>query len=153
MRARQTMKRQVQTVSPNATVAEAAALMRSSSHGTLPVVGPEGELLGVLTKTELVRRCLPEYIEEVGDLYRSDDFKPFQDKVEEVALLPVQDLMDGEPLTVDEDTPLAEVAALMVTHGARQLPVVRDGILVGIVGLQDIVDEIAWPEPEGEKQP
>jgi CBS domain-containing protein len=152
MRAKQTMKRQVQTVSPNAAVAEAAALMRSSGHGTLPVVSSEGELLGVITKTELVRRCLPEYIDEIGDLYRSGEFKPFQDKVEEVALLPVQDLMDEEPLTVEEDTPLAEVAALMVAHGARQLPVVREGALVGIVGLQDIVDEIAWPEPRAEKE-
>ncbi len=152
MRAGEAMKREVQTVSPNATVAEAARLMQATGHGTLPVVGQEGELVGVVTKSELVRRCLPEYLDEVGDLFRSGEFQPFQDKVAELGLLAVQDVMHAEPLAVNEDTPLAEVAAMLITHHLEQVPVVREGRLIGIVGLQDIVGEIAWPEPEGEHQ-
>jgi CBS domain-containing membrane protein len=146
------MKREVDTVSPNATAAEAARLMQTSRHGTLPVVDQTGKLLGVITRAALVRRCLPEYLEQVGDLYRSGEFRPFVDKVHEVGLLSVRDLMEEKPLVVQEDTPLAEVAAQMVTHGAGQVPVVREGRLAGIIGLQDIVDEIAWPEPEGEHE-
>jgi CBS domain-containing protein len=153
MRARDTMKREVTTVSPNATVAEAARLMQTSRHGTLPVVDRAGTLLGVVTRGGLVRRCLPEYLEQVGDLYRSGEFQPFLDKVQEVGLLSVQDVMSRDPLVVQEETPLAEVAALMITHHARQVPVVNEGRLVGIIGLQDIVDEIAWPEPEGSQEP
>ena len=142
------MTRQVRTVSPNATIAEAALLMRASSHGTLPVADSEGKLLGVVTKFILVRSCLPKYLEEVGDLYRSGEFRPFQDKVTEVGMLPVRDVMDTEPLTATEDTPLAEVAALMIIRNARQIPILREGRLVGIIGMQDIIDKIAWPEPE-----
>jgi CBS domain-containing protein len=152
MRARDTMKREVTTVSPNATVAEAARLMQTSRHGTLPVVDRAGALLGIITREGIVRRCLPEYLEQVGDLYRSGEFKPFEDKVHEVGLLSVQDLMSKDPLIVQEDTPLAEVAALLMTHHAQQAPVVREGRLMGIIGLQDIVDEIAWPEPEAHQE-
>ncbi|MCJ7751370.1 MAG: CBS domain-containing protein [Armatimonadetes bacterium] len=147
MRARDAMSRDVQTVSPEATVGEAALLMSSSGHGALPVIDEDGKLLGLVTKTPLVRRLLPTYLEQVGDLYRSGEFKPFQDNVEKVALLPVTDVMDRKPLTATEDTPLAEVAAMMVMHNARQVLIVEGERLVGVVGMQDIVDMIAWPEP------
>ncbi len=140
------MTRELHTVSPDATVGEAALLMRSSGHGALPVVDEEGKLLGLITKFPLVRRLLPKYLEQVGDLYRSGEFKPFQDKVGEVALLPVSDVMNPEPLTASGDTPLAEVAAMMIMHNARQVLIVEKERLVGVVGMQDIVDMIAWPE-------
>ncbi len=142
------MTTDLHSVSPDATVGEAALLMRSSGHGALPVVDDDGKLLGLVTKFPLVRRLLPKYLEQVGDLYRSGEFKPFQDKVAEVALLPVTDVMDAKPLTASEDTPLAEVAAMMIMHNARQVLIVKEGRLVGVVGMQDIVDMIAWPEGE-----
>lgn len=142
------MTTDLHSVSPDATVGEAALLMRSSGHGALPVVDDDGKLLGLVTKFPLVRRLLPKYLEQVGDLYRSGEFKPFQDKVAEVALLPVSDVMDAKPLTASEDTPLAEVAAMMIMHNARQVLIVKEGRLVGVVGMQDIVDMIAWPEGE-----
>ncbi len=145
------MSREVQTVSPDATVAEAALLMRSSGHGALPVVDEEGKLLGLVTKTPLVRRLLPKYLEQVGDLYRSGEFRPFRENVEVVALLPVSDVMDPKPLTATEATPLAEVAAMMIMRNARQVLILEGDRLVGIVGMQDIIDMIAWPEP-GERR-
>lgn len=139
------MSRDVQSVSPETTVGEAALLMSSSGHGALPVVDEDGTLLGLVTKTPLVRRLLPKYLEQVGDLYRSGEFKPFQQNVEKVALLPITDVMDPKPLTATEDTPLAEVAAMMIMKSARQVLIVEGKRLVGVVGMQDIVDMIAWP--------
>lgn len=142
------MSRDVETVSPEATVGEAALLMSSSGHGALPVIDEDGKLLGLLTKTPLVRRLLPKYLEQVGDLFRSGEFKPFRDNVEKVALLPVTDLMNPKPLTATEDTPLAEVAAMMIMHNQRQVLIVEGERLIGVVGMQDIVDMIAWPDPD-----
>lgn len=147
------MTRDLHTLSPDATVGEAALLMRSSGHGALPVLDEDGKLLGLITKFPLVRRLLPKYLEQVGDLYRSGEFKPFQDKVEKVALLPVSDLMNPEPLTASEDTPLAEVASMMIMHDARQVLIVEEERLIGVVGMQDIVDMIAWPERESNSGP
>jgi len=142
------MTREVSTVSPDTTVAEAALLMLSTRHGTLPVVDSGGRLLGVVSKATLVRRLLPEYLEQVGDLYRSGEFEPFRENVETVGMLPVKDVLEAGLPTVTEETPLAEVAALMITRHVRQVPVVREGVLVGIVGMMDIIGQIAWPTPE-----
>ncbi|MDH4179772.1 MAG: CBS domain-containing protein [Armatimonadota bacterium] len=147
MLARDAMTSDVKTVSPDATVADAALTMRASGHGALPVVDAEGNLLGVLKKFAVVRRCLPEYLEQVGDLFRSGEFMPFRDRVKEVGLLSVRDLMSPNPPTASQDTPLAQVAATMIMQDARQVFVVQGRKLVGIVGMQDIVDKIAWPEP------
>jgi CBS domain-containing protein len=153
MRAREAMTRDVHTVSPNATVAEAALVMRETGHGTLPVVDDGGKLLGLVTKSSVVRRLLPEYLEQVGDLYRSGEFKPFTDKLDEVALLPVRDLMDPKPVTAAEDTPLAEIAAMMIMHNQRQILILEEVRLVGIIGMQNIVDIIAWPDSETKSKP
>jgi CBS domain-containing protein len=135
----------VRTVAPDATVAEAALLMIESGHGVIPVVDSGGILLGVVTKFTLVRRSLPSYLEEVGDLYQSGEFRPFDEKASALALLPVRDVMEPA-LTVTEETPLAEAAALMITHHAQQAAVTREGRLVGVIGMQDIIERIAWRE-------
>jgi len=149
MLASDAMTRDLRTVTPDATVAEAALIMRASGHGALPVVDAQGQLLGVLKKFTVVRRCLPEYLEQIGDLFRTGEFMPFRDRVKEVGLLSVRELMTPNPPTATEDTPLAQVAATMIMRDARQVFIVRERKLVGIVGMQDIVDKIAWPEAEG----
>jgi len=53
-------------------------------------------------------------------------------------MLSVNDLMTAIPYTVVADTPLRHVIELMKTEGCRQLPVLADGILVGIVTDRDI---------------
>jgi acetoin utilization protein AcuB len=53
-------------------------------------------------------------------------------------MLTVNDLMTSIPFTVSSDTPLRHVIELMKTEGCRQLPVLEDGNLVGIVTDRDI---------------
>lgn len=53
-------------------------------------------------------------------------------------MLTTNDLMTIDPDIVSPDTPLREVVALMNRHGSRQLPVVQDGRLVGIITDRDV---------------
>jgi CBS domain-containing protein len=57
----------------------------------------------------------------------------------------VRDVMRECDLCATEATPLVELAALMVLKRANYVPIVREGLLVGIVGMENIVDEIVWP--------
>ena len=154
MQASEAMVREVTSIGPEATVAAAARLMVESGHGTLPVVDGEGKFLGVLSKHDLVRQCLPGYLEEVGDLYRSGEFQPFLDRAREVSRQAVSSLMTGKAPSVQEDTPLAEIASLMVIHHAHLIPVLREGKLLGVIGMQDIVAKlVALAFAGGEAQP
>jgi CBS domain-containing protein len=53
----------------------------------------------------------------------------------------VSDLMSAPAVTVAPETPLREVAALLVERGISGLPVVRDGEVVGVVSEADIVEK------------
>lgn len=53
-------------------------------------------------------------------------------------MLTVNDLMTVDPVTITPDTPLRRIIALMKKEGCRQLPVVDDGKLVGLVTDRDI---------------
>ena len=146
MRAKDVMTTELLTVRGDAIAAEAARLMHESGHGGLPVVDGAGRLLGMIDRLSLVHLVLPKYAEAIGDLaFLPDDFEPFEERLEEVGHMLVRDVAHACEATVEESTPLVEVAALMVMKRAHHVPVLRDGRLVGIVGLQDVVDEIVWP--------
>lgn len=151
MRAADIMIRDVKAASPEMTVGEAAAMMKATGHGNLPVVDAQGLVIGLMSGFNLVKRCLPNYLEEVGDLYRSQEFQPFIVRVKETSRMLVREMMDTEFPTVSADTPLAEIASRMVMHRVRLIPVVEDSRLLGVVGIQDLLTSIASlaNSPEG----
>ena len=53
-------------------------------------------------------------------------------------MLNVHAFMSSNPHTVEPQTTLRELLALMNTHGWRQVPVARDGLLQGIVTDRDL---------------
>ncbi|HRO59205.1 MAG TPA: CBS domain-containing protein [Burkholderiaceae bacterium] len=52
--------------------------------------------------------------------------------------LPVEEFTTPNPITTSEDTPFAEVLRLMIEHGVRHLPVVRDNEVIGVVSDRDL---------------
>ena len=143
MSASDVMTRQVKTVGPATTVMEAVSLMRATGHSALPVVDEQGRVLGMLTDANLLNRCLPEYVQQVGDLYSTAEFPPFNELVRALAPLPVAQVMEQEPALGEPGTPVTEIAALMTTHHVRHVPIIDDDRLVGIVGAQDVLDRIS----------
>ncbi len=53
-------------------------------------------------------------------------------------MLTVADIMTFCPVTVGRDTPLGEIIGIMKSHACRQLPVVDEGRLIGIITDRDV---------------
>lgn len=113
----------IETVShrirPETAFYDVVDLMVSEHVEAVPVVGDAGEVLGVIGSEDVLDRVLRDM--------------PI-DQVE----LPGEKLMAGDIMTrtvlcVSEGQPLIEVALMMVHKKVEWLPVVRDGVLVGIV--------------------
>jgi len=51
----------------------------------------------------------------------------------------VREIMRAPIISADEETSLAELADLMLKHGIKRVPILRDGVLVGIVSRADVV--------------
>ncbi len=117
MRAGDVMNKRVVTVPPHASVREAARLMREHNIGTLVVVD-EGYPVGIITERDLATRVVAQGLG--GDTR-------------------VEDVMSTELITVSESTSIENVLATMQRHGFRRLPVLKEGKLVGILTLRDIL--------------
>jgi len=153
MRALDVMTTNVITVTPETSVRDAAALLLERHISGAPVVDANGNLLGIISEGDLLRRV------EIGtDKTRRtrwlDFFAARADANAYVKshALRVEDVMTRDVIGVEEDTPLPVIAALMESHGVKRVPVMRDGRLVGIVSranlLQALASSASGPQPD-----
>ncbi|MBC7287316.1 MAG: CBS domain-containing protein [Armatimonadetes bacterium] len=139
------MSTDVEPLRPADPIPAAAARMIAADAPSLPVVDDSGALVGVLSEADILRISLPRYVDKLGDLsFLPPDVDFIQpESIERLAKLTVGDVMHREPLyTVEEDTPLAEAALLMLQHRVGRLPVVKQGKLVGIISRRAVMQAI-----------
>ncbi len=137
------MTRDVQPLGPEDTVMHAAERLLQCAVTSLPVVDGEGKLVGVISEADILRLTLPHYAQLIGDLSflppDADFVSP--DQLSALSEKKVGEVMHRKPLyVVEEQTPLAEAAILMLQHRLGQLPVVHEGKLVGVVTRRDILE-------------
>lgn len=121
------MSRCLVTVGADTPVPEAEALMRREKIHRLPVVGKKGELLGIVTASDLRRASAPPATSL--DIYELHYL---------ISKLKVESVMTKDPVTVSEDLPVEEAARIMDDNRIAGLPVKRGGELVGIITESDL---------------
>ncbi|HEX7307671.1 CBS domain-containing protein [Lentzea sp.] len=134
MRTRDVMTTEVVTVTPQTPAREAARLLADHGYTALPVVDDSGTLVGVVSEIELLRDRLPQDPRWLVHGQPPEARRPPADLVAEVM---------ATARTVTPNTDLAEVAELMLQHGIRSVPVVREGHLAGIVTRRDLLRSIS----------
>ena len=145
------MLRRPRSVTPETTLADVARALTRYQLRSMPVASEDGEVLGMVSSRDLLRQALPPYLKQVsvGEPHVSDtDGSPSAAEAGESldpALVQVRDVMDRSVLCVSEDQTLADVAGLMVSKDSDQFPVVRDGILVGMLTRGGIVHLLFGP--------
>jgi CBS domain-containing protein len=108
---------------PTATVREAVVALQSLDVRHLPIVDEQGALVGMLSDRDL------RGLSQAGLAAR------------------VADLMSADVLSVETDTEVEEIVALMLDAKIGAVPVVDgDGALVGIVSYVDVLREAFAPE-------
>ena len=114
------------TIPWNASVVEAHQLMLKNEIRRLPVMD-EAELVGIVT---------------LGDVRIADPSEfggPDMEVISSVySKLSVDRVMSRPVITVDPETPVREVARLMLENKIAGLPVLEDGQLVGIFSESDM---------------
>ena len=120
---RDSMTREVVTVGPETTAAEALALCREKGIRHLPVL-EGGWLVGMISDRDL-RSATPA----LGD----------PDRAQALERIRVADEMAKEVATVRPEDPIEEAAIEMYERKIGCLPVVDDGDLVGIVTSSDVM--------------
>jgi CBS domain-containing protein len=140
LKASDVMTRDVLTVGPGSSVAQAIRLMLDNGVSGLPVLDHDGKVAGILTEGDLLRRSetgterhRPRWLEILmgpgrmaGEYVRTHGRK-------------VQEIMTRDLVSVTEDTPLDKIVELMERHRIKRLPVLSGGTLVGVVSRADLL--------------
>lgn len=108
------------TIERTLSVVDAARIMRSSDIGDV-IVCDHGKLYGVLTDRDIVVRAVAE---------GRDPSK-----------IMVAEVCSCDLITVDAETPAEQAVTLMRENAIRRIPVIEDGMPIGIVTLGDLALE------------
>ena len=112
------MSRNLRTVGPAATLADAARLMREAKVGALFVVDQE-TYVGVVSETDLVRKAMAQGLD------------PAQARV--------QSIMSSPVIAIEIDRSIHEASDLMADKGIRHLAVTQDGQIVGMISVRGLL--------------
>jgi len=131
------------TVTPDMDIAGAAKILLDNRINGAPVVDDSGRLVGILCQSDLITQQkklpIPTLFTFLDGLIRLTSMKQLEKQVGKIAALTVSEAMTPKPVTVQPDTGLETVAALMVDSNFHTLPVVEDSELVGIIGKEDVL--------------
>lgn len=108
----------VLTISPLATVADAAKAMVNDKCGSLVVID-EGHVVGIITERDILRACAHESVH--------------------LSEISVADHMTRRVIVGAPGDEINEIMGLMTDERIRHLPVLADGNLAGIISIGDVV--------------
>jgi CBS domain-containing protein len=151
MNARDVMTKDVVSVSPDTSVAEMVRLMLEKHISGLPVLDRNGNLVGIVTEGDCLRRAetgterkRPRWLELL-----TGTGKLAQEYVHSHGRK-VSEVMTDDPISIGEETSLGEIVHLMEVRRIKRVPVVRNGKVVGIVSRANLLQALASVAHESE---
>jgi CBS domain-containing protein len=136
------MTKDVIAVKPETTVEELARLLIEYKISGAPVVNDENRIVGVVTENDLIKKNARLHIPTIVrlfDAYFLLDSKKVEDDIKKMVAGTVDEICNKDIVSLTEETTLEEIATIMSEKNIHLLPVLRDGVVVGIVGKADIV--------------
>lgn len=105
------------TVRPNVSIEDAIELLLAQEISGLPVIDDEGRLIGVVTEFALLALAYDRRVKNHT----------------------VSQHMTRDVISVDIDDPISRVADLCIVHRVRRVPVMKNGVLAGVIARRDVL--------------
>ena len=115
MLAKDIMTRDIIMVKPQMTVKQLALFLIKNQISGAPVAAEDGKIVGVVSEADILAKKARQ----------------------------VKGIMSTKVVSVNEETPVEEIAQIMATRKIKRLPVMKGNKIVGIVSRADIVSAIA----------
>lgn len=144
MQVKDIMTRNVISIGPDESITKAARLMLQNRISGLPVIDLNGELMGIVTEGDFLRRG------ELGTQRRRPKWLEFilgpgrlAEEYVHSAGRKVDEIMTTDPVTAEEDDSLEKVVDVMERRHVKRLPVTRGGRVVGIISRSNLMHALA----------
>ncbi len=153
--ARDIMTKDVITLTPETDILQAARVLLDNGINGAPVIDESGRVTGLLCQSDLViqqkRLPIPSVFALLDMAIPLKSSRQIEKQVNKMAALKVSEAMTENPVTVNPDTDIETIAALMVDNNFHTLPVVENYRLVGVIGKEDVLRTLL-PKPGDNKQ-
>jgi CBS domain-containing protein len=146
MQARELMTQPVVTVRTDASLAEVAKTMVEYRIGFVPVVDEDGQVRGIITQTDFAsnEKGVPFSMEAVLQMFSQPASGKETERVRAGARkTKAREVMITEVISATEETPVEEMARAMLRYDIDHIPVVRDGMPIGMVARHDFLRMLA----------
>lgn len=146
------------TIQAEDTIREASRIIRERKIGGLPVMDGEN-LIGIITESDILALLsvkgpsedlwLPSPLEVIEIPIREFfNWEKTKEALSDIGSKPVRSVMSYPIITVDTEDTIEEAARIMLHEGIARLPVLREGVLAGIVTRADIIEGIGRKKEE-----
>ena len=137
------METNIISVTPDTEITKAVEILLNNHINGVPVVDEDGLLVGILCQSDLIFQQktvpLPPILTFLDGIIPLSSSKKLEAQFKKIAATTVEQAMVRDPVTVTLETPISEVAALMVEKHFHTIPVVKDGKVSGIIGKEDVL--------------
>jgi len=137
------MTTDVITVKKATNLKDLAGLLYRNHINGVPVVDDDGLIIGIICESDLIRKDKKLHIPTVVAIFDwvlyLESPKKIEKEIRRINATTVEDLYIKEVVTVDEKTPVDEIASIMEEKKVYTIPVMDGDSLVGIVGQADLI--------------
>ena len=137
------MTTNVITVKKETPLGDLAEILTKHNINGVPVVDDEGLLIGIICESDLIRKDKKLHIPTVVALFDAvfylESSKKMEKEIQQFSATTVEDLYTRKVVTVNEKTPIDEIATLMTQEKFYTIPVMDGDRLVGVVGKGDVI--------------
>jgi len=140
------MTRKVVSVNSETPLLEAVKILEQQGFNGLPVLDQDNKVVGIITEYDMIIKGssvhLPTFMKlfQEMDLYRKDTGL-IRDDLRKIFSLKVKNVMNREPLTLTDETPLPDIdKTFNEHHRVNPIPIVnKENRLVGIISRSDML--------------
>lgn len=137
------MTTDVITVKKDTNLKDLARLLYRNHINGVPVVDDDGLLTGIICESDLIRKDKKLHIPTVVAIFDwvlyLESPKKIEKEIQRINATTVEDLYIKEVVTVDEKTPVDEIATIMEEKKVYTIPVMDGDRLVGVIGKADLI--------------
>ncbi|MFW6149309.1 MAG: HPP family protein [Atribacterota bacterium] len=152
MKIKDVMVRDTTSVLPDCLLEEVIQIMAIQRINDIPVVDEEQRIVGFISYHDIIKSLLPNYLGIINNNSFITEFTQLSKKLKEYAHHKVEEFMKKNIITINEEDNEVMAADLLIRSKIHHLPVVRNGHLVGIVTMRDLLKAMVEKEENIEQE-
>lgn len=143
MKAKQIMSLEPTIARPDDSLYILLKTFMKSRHHSIYIIDDNDNLVGVVSESDILGMIVPKFASIDLSLTHMMAEGFFEKKCRELKDIAIEDIMQKDLITVDEESPMIEVTSKIVFRKVYSIPIVRNKKLLGVVYREELFNHLA----------